>query len=216
MVKASASASHCRFAQIFERLRPRTRCATVALAILGLWAAFPTPASAGCNGEAPSNLVNRISGAQPFLLRGWAQPTAVAADTEKDKDADDASIVGLWHILLLNPDGTAFDEGYDAWHSDGTEILNDNGQPQPANGAGTVCLGIYKKTGPGTYKLKHPSWSIDANGVLAGVIVILEEVTLDADGNAFSGTYEWKSYDLKGNLTFEQTGDLKADRITPD
>ena len=44
----------------------------------------------------------------------------------------------------------------------------------------------------------------------------MEEVTLGDDGNSFSGTFDNKNFDLQGNLTSEQTGTIKAQRITPD
>jgi hypothetical protein len=109
-----------------------------------------------------------------------------------------------------------FDEGYDQWHSDGTEILNDTAPPQPANGAGTICLGVYKKTGPRTYTIKHPFWSFDATGTLVGTGVILEVVTLDRSGNSYTGSFEFITYDLQGNVTSDTTGELKAERITVD
>ena len=214
MVTVSAYKGSRRFVQIFEEgLRPRTCCTAVVLGVLALWAAFSAPASAACNPVGHSRAMKQIRVAQPFLAFGHAKPTAVASNTGRD---DEASIVGLWHILFFNPDGSTFDEGYDVWHRDGTEILNDTAPPQPANGSGTVCLGVYEKTGPRTYKLKHPFWSFDATATLIGTGVFLEEVTLDENGNAFSGTYDFKTYDLNGNLTFEQKGDLKAERITPD
>jgi hypothetical protein len=203
-----------RLVQIFERSGPRILSATCALAFLGLWAAFPTQAGAACNPAAHSNLTNRDRVAPAFLTRDLAQPTVVASRPTNDQDGP--SIVGLWHILLFNPDGSTFDEGYDVWHSDGTEILNDTAPPQPANGSGTVCLGVYEKTGPRAYKIKHPFWSFDATGSLIGTGVFLDQVTLDENGNSFSGTYDFITYDLNENITFEQKGDLKADRITPD
>ncbi len=126
-----------------------------------------------------------------------------------------ASIVGLWHVLFVSG-GQPFDEGFDQWHRDGTEILNDTAPPQPANGSGTVCLGVFKKTGPGTYKLKHPFWSFDANGNLAGKGFINQDVTLDASGDSYHGSFIFDLYDLSGNLIFEATGELTAERITPD
>jgi len=185
---------------------------TVALGVLALWVLSPTPAAATCN-PGHSRVVKQIRIAQPFLAFKRAQPSVVASSTGMD---DEASIVGFWHILFFNPDGSTFDEGYDVWHRDGTEILNDNAPPQPANGAGTVCLGVYEKTGPRTYKLKHPFWSFDATATLTGTGVFLEEVIVDENGNAFSGTYTFRTYDLSGNLTYEQKSGLKAERITPD
>ena len=42
-----------------------------------------------------------------------------------------ASIVGLWNISFLIG-GQIVDQGFDVWHADGTELLNDN--PPPASG----------------------------------------------------------------------------------
>ena len=215
MITAATCTSLRRFVQIFEAgLGPRTRCAAVALGALTLWAAFPAPGSAACHSAAHSNPAKQIRVAQPFMAFELAPPTVVAIHTKTDEN--EPSIVGFWHLLLLNPDGSIFDEGYDVWHSDGTEVLNDTAPPQPANGSGTVCLGVYEKTGPRTYKIKHPFWSFDATGTLVGTGVFLEEVTLDENGNSFAGTYVTKNFDLNGTVTFEQTGDLKAERITPD
>src|SRR6516164_8310563 len=72
------------------------------------------------------------------------------------------AITGLWHVKFL-AGGQTFDEGFDLWNSDGTEILNDIAPPQPANGSGTICLGVFKTVGPRTYKLRHPFWIFDAN-----------------------------------------------------
>ena len=216
MVKVSTRSLR-RFVQIFEvGSGPRILYATGALALLALWAAFPASAGAACKPAASSNLAYRIEVPQPFLAADRARLSAVASLTNLGRDEDDVSIVGLWHLLLFNPDGSTFDEGYDVWHSDGTEILNDTAPPQPANGSGTVCLGVYEKTGPRTYKLRHPFWSFDATSTLIGTGAILEEVTLDENGNSISGTYVFKTFDLKGNLTYEQTGNLKAERITAD
>jgi len=124
-------------------------------------------------------------------------------------------MVGLWHTRFL-AGGKVYDEGYDVWNSDGTEILNDIAPPQPANGAGTICLGAYKKVGPRTYKLRHPFWSFDANAKLAGTGVIQELVTVAENGNNYSGSFKFITYDLKGKITDQVSGDIKAERITVD
>jgi hypothetical protein len=176
------------------------------LAIFAAGAVVPTPASAAC--------------------KNWGIPLAGAAENKKvsellhaaaptDSQSDDASIVGLWHVLFVSG-GQPFDEGYDVWHSDGTEILNDTAPPQPANGAGTICLGVYKKTGLRSYKLRHPFWIFDATATLVGTGVFLENVTLNLTGNSYAGSFEFITYDLNGNLTFDATGELKAERITVD
>jgi hypothetical protein len=181
------------------------------VAILALMAMFAPGANAACH--ASSN--PRFGAAWPELKFPQVQGNIASFSAENTKDQEEVSIVGLWHVFFVSG-GQPFDEGFDLWNSGGTEILNDTSPPQPANGAGTVCLGVYKKTGPATYKLRHPFWSFDANGNLAGSGVILETVTLDADGDSYHGSFTFDVYNLSGNLISEVTGDLSAKRITVD
>src|SRR5690349_9731514 len=50
-------------------------------------------------------------------------------------------ITGLWQVTLVAADGTVVDVGFDAWHADGTETLND-ASPVSHN----VCLGVWQQT----------------------------------------------------------------------
>ncbi|MEO8053065.1 MAG: hypothetical protein ABI833_21875 [Acidobacteriota bacterium] len=61
------------------------------------------------------------------------------------------SIVGLWHTTFISG-GSVWDEAFEQWHSDGTELAVDNAVPPLL---GNVCVGVYKQTGPRTYKLHH-------------------------------------------------------------
>jgi hypothetical protein len=74
--------------------------------------------------------------------------------------------------------------------------------------------GVYKKAGPRAYKLKHPFWTFDANAKLAGTGVIQEQVTMADNGNSYSGSFKYITYDLKGKITGQVSGDIKAERIT--
>jgi hypothetical protein len=179
------------------------------VAILALMAMFAPGVKATC--YASSNRRLGVAWSESKFLQGQVNTVSSSAENTKE----DVSIVGLWHVFFVSG-GQPFDEGFDAWHSDGTEILNDTAPPQPANGAGTVCLGVYKKTAPATYKLRHPFWSFDANGNLAGSGVILETVTLDTGGDSYHGSFTFDVYNLSGNLISEVTGDLSAKRITVD
>jgi hypothetical protein len=167
-------------------------------------------APAACKNPSTPTLGAGFSGPHAFETQTPAQETFPST-----KQDDDASIVGFWHVLFVSG-GQVFDEGYDQWHSDWTEILNDTAPPQPANGTGTICLGVYKKTGPRSYKSKHPFWSFDATGTLVGTGVILETINVDPSGNLYTGLFDWITYDLKGNVTSDTKGELKAQRITVD
>lgn len=112
----------------------------MSVAILGLSALFSASANAACNSSATPRLAANLREV-PSPPRALQQSSQSVAD---DVDGD-ATIVGLWHVLFVSG-RQPFDEGYDMWHSDGTELLNDTATPQPANGAGTICLGVYKKS----------------------------------------------------------------------
>src|SRR5215470_7946610 len=179
----------------------------VVVAALVLACAFwAHTASAACNPRGKSPVM--VSNWTQFLKEGLPKSSAPPTSGQ----GADPSIVGMWHVFMV-ADGQPFDEGYEHWHSDGTEIFNDIAPPQAANGSGAVCLGVYEKSGPGTYKLNHIGWVFDPDANLSGKIVITETVTMDAGGKGFHGTFDFKLYDLSENVVFETTGTLSATRV---
>jgi hypothetical protein len=138
-----------------------------------------------------------------------AQDPAVTVTPQGNTDSL-GNIVGLWQITFLSGK-VVVDVGFDAWHSDGTEMLNDT--PPPATG--NVCIGVWTQSGK-TYKLKHPSWTFDNNGNLTGTAIIRETVTLSTTRNNFSGTYTIDFYDNSGHSEGHYTGTVQATRITTD
>jgi hypothetical protein len=149
------------------------------------------------------------------MMKRIAATSKAAAEVRGDAAValDVKGITGLWDLQFIS-DNQVVDEGFDQYHSDGTEILNDT--PPPA--AGNVCLGVWAKTGGRTLKLRHPSWIYDpTNTTVIGTATILEQITLDNDGNSFTGTFTVQLRDLSGNsLGPDLTGQLEATRITPD
>ena len=133
-----------------------------------------------------------------------------SSSSNETKNEGDATIVGLWHVKFVS-NGALYDEGFDQFHADGTEILNDDGVP-PAEG--NVCLGVFKKIGPRTFQIKHPAFVWDGNGILIGTLVILETITLDHRHNSYHGQFAFDFYDLYGNLTDVVSGKLNGERIT--
>jgi hypothetical protein len=103
-------------------------------------------------------------------------------------------IVGMWNVILGNP-ASPFDTGYQAWHDDGTEIMNSVGH-SPASG--NFCMGVWVQTGH-SFRLNHFALAYDpASGMLAARINVKEEVVVDASGNNFSGTFTAIIYDANG------------------
>jgi len=128
----------------------------------------------------------------PDLNLPAAKPAASPQLRAKESDEADAPLVGLWRIKFTSG-GTLIDEGWDLWHSDGTETLID----VPF---GSVCPGVWERTGSKTYKLNHPAFNFDATGTtVVSIFVYRGQVILDAGGNSFTGTFTWDSYDFSGN-----------------
>lgn len=136
----------------------------------------------------------------------------LVADQHDSPSAFGGSIVGLWNATFTSG-GMTVDQGFDAWNSDGTEILNDD--PPPA--AGNICLGVWVKSGPNTYKVKHPSWTYDpVSGMANGTAIIRETITVAPNGNTYHGTFTIDFFDLSNNPQGSFNGTVAATRITVD
>lgn len=72
------------------------------------------------------------------------------------------------------------------------------------------------QTGDETYKLNHFALSYDqTTGVLDGKVNIREEVKVNANRNAFSGTFTIAVYDPTGtNVVHQVQGDITGTRVT--
>jgi len=182
------------------------RITTIAItgALLAISASFaPNATACGLPGVSPMRV--------PAILPPSLFPPAAQSPAAGALGQDGATIVGLWNVTFYSG-GEIVDQAFDAWHSDGTEILNDFTDPIEDN----VCLGVWAQTGPQTYKLKHPSWTFDVNGNLTGTAWILETVTVGPGGNAYDGPYSISFFDTSGNPIGTYTGVIKAYRIMPD
>ena len=126
------------------------------------------------------------------------------------------SIVGLWNTTFLLGNGPAiWDQGFEQWHSDGTELNVDNAVPPSL---GNVCVGVYKQSGPRTYKLRHVTWNWDLSGNLTGTFLLLMTVTVSPNGDTFTGSYVSDSFDLNGQVipALHAEGVVNGKRITVD
>ena len=122
------------------------------------------------------------------------------------------SIVGLWHVTYLAPDGSTVYESFDQWHSDGNEFeVSDLGP-------GVLCQGTWKVNSMGGVQLFHIGWNYDPmnNNALAGTFTIRQTNKVSEDGNTYHGTFELKNYDLGGNHIPDQdvSGTVTATRLT--
>ena len=130
-------------------------------------------------------------------------------------DASDTSIVGLWFTTFYAGDGPdVWDQAYEQWHSDGTELALDNAVPPSL---GNVCVGVWKQEGR-TIRLSHFTFNWNPDGTKAGTFTLFMTATVERGGKTFSGRYVSDSYDLDGNVIPELHGEgvVRATRITVD
>jgi len=142
----------------------------------------------------------------------------------------DASIVGLWKFEMLAkstptnknpmPDGALVDFGTQAWHADGTELMN-SGSRNPADG--NFCQGVWERVGPSTFRLNHLplAW---AGGAYLGPVKMSVVVTVDRSGNRFWGFFSETVYSASATpgLEFDEsaavvtiTGTVTGTRMNP-
>jgi len=178
-----------------------------------LGSALIPAANAGCGD------VNWIQNQQWMAFRS-IRPFSTMSTRAKEPDAPaGADIVGMWRFQFVAkdnagiPDGTVIDTGLAQWHSDGTEFTN-SGARKPATQ--NFCLGVWKKTGPSTYKLNHLALSYDDAGNPNGTANIHEDVTVDDSGDTFTGTFAIDVFDPAGNQVAKVTGVVMAQRFTVD
>jgi hypothetical protein len=134
------------------------------------------------------------------------QPNSASAGNNVGK-----SMVGLWQIQFTIGDQT-IQEAYQLWNAGGTEVHNPNVDPR----GGNVCLGVWKHTSHGAFRLAHRVWSYDTNGNFLGTIHLSETVTVGQDGNTHSGSFTSDFYDPSGNFVNEVTGNVTGERISVD
>jgi hypothetical protein len=121
--------------------------------------------------------------------------------------AGDPSIVGLWRVHYFSGTVEIF-QSFEQWHSDGLEF------EVAALGPGAVCQGTFKQTASGTIQLFHVGWNFDQNGALTGFFKETQINTVGPNGERYSGMWDIKNYDTNGNFLNEDTGTLKATRLS--
>jgi hypothetical protein len=153
--------------------------------------------------------------AQGKPLAPKAQYAAAAASALAVDDDGSGSIVGLWNAEFLLPNGDLYDQSFQQFHSDGTEMMLSRGLPPPL---GNVCVGVWKQNDH-SLKLKHMAWNWDANGNYISIFVMEVTLKVNRRGNRYTGS--WRADNLNP-LTGEPLpgehfeGTVRAVRITAD
>ena len=151
--------------------------------------------------------------------------------TVADEWSESNAIVGLWEFEVhLDgtqnglPDKALFDWGLATWHDDGTEIQFSAGRTPSA---GDVCMGVWRQLGKHQFKLHHIALGLTppvATGTFVGPAIIRATVTVDGDGDSYTGPYSVTIYpgspdngtefNESGTPLVTFTGTITAKRVT--
>jgi hypothetical protein len=139
---------------------------------------------------------------------GQSNASVVATAPSAAVQGDDGrTIVGLWKVHYFHGTQELF-QTFDQWHRDGLEF------EVAALAPGAVCQGTFKQTESGTIQLFHVGWNFDSTGLLTGYFKETQTNTVGPDGNTYHGTWDIKNYDTSGNFLNEDTGTLRATRLS--
>src|SRR5215472_6570668 len=108
----------------------------------------------------------------------------LAAHLSAAQNGASNSIVGLWHVTYTTSDNQPFQESFDMWHSDGTELETANVNPVEGN----FCLGVWEQMGKQVH-LHHVGWAFDEAGNLVGPFTVDTVAELGRRGNSYSGNF---------------------------
>jgi hypothetical protein len=184
----------------------KTKILIVTVALSSVW----VPSAIAACGSSAQRLPASVFAAQPLPLPQESASDG-AVDRESRRDDKRPSITGLWKTVYVSG-GAVINVGFNIWHSDGTEWALDSLTP-PFQG--NTCAGVWERIGRRTYKTVHPAFNYDAAGLsVVGVFIERVEVTVDADGDRFEGTFTFDNYDFQGNLlSGSVAGTVTATRI---
>ena len=191
---------------------------TIGFAVMTFGIAFAPSARAGCVPGLDDGPVPRQNKPSTIPRAGY-RPVS----QKFGPDESGPTIVGFWTAMFLAkgnppggvPDGAQVDSALVQWHEDGTELMNSSRAPL----TGSFCMGVWKKTGAFTYRLKHyaKSWSNDG-ATFVGPALIEEDLTLDRDGSTYHGTFTITQFDNLGHVLPPTpiVGVVTGERITVD
>jgi hypothetical protein len=120
------------------------------------------------------------------------------------------SIVGLWHVVYTQTDGSPFNQTFKMWHSDGIEFEN---AILPPSG-GDICYGVWKQTGHRSVKLHHIGVIWGPDNKVAATFTVDEVDTVSEDGKSYTGSFTFSQFDPSGNPGPVIKGTTAAQRVT--
>jgi hypothetical protein len=151
-----------------------------------------------------------------IILRSFALMMAVVALSVASAGVpqqQSARLQGVWdsQVTLTDCNGFTLAEfrAFEMFHQGGTLTSTDN-TPPTLHGPG---FGTWQHVGVGKYTAPFQFFNFNADGTFAGTQKIDREIQLAADGNSYTSTVTFASYDPDGNQIFSGCGSEVATRL---
>lgn len=138
--------------------------------------------------------------------------TTYPARADSDEDAN--SLTGSWLLKVHFTTPVSGDRlALGTYTKEGTIIASLQGDGAGGGPAETPAYGAWKKTGARDFAIRFQTLFAEADGTLLDVLTVTWQVTLDAKGTQYSGTFQGQGVDPNGNILFQVAGTVIADRI---
>ncbi len=141
--------------------------------------------------------------AQP-QSRGLSPLAMVSLRSPGDQDKRRRDIIGTW-VATYTINGNTVAQTFAQWSKGGSTVQENTAPPDTGN----FIMGKWSSSSE-TVTSSYIGWGYDS-GTVSGYFTKDESVTVS--GDAYSGTFEVKIYDLDGNLLADHTGNVSASRV---
>jgi hypothetical protein len=132
---------------------------------------------------------------------------------DENQNYGEPTIVGLWHLVYTQSDGTPFNESMKMWHADGIEFENVFLPPVTGN----ICYGVWKEIAPRTVKLHHIGLMFNPDGSLKAIFTVDEINVVSEDNKTYKGTFDFKIWNEDETAVVQEfKGTTAGTRITVD
>ena len=172
--------------------------------ISGGVAATPTGSPMGTSTSTPVGTPTRTSTGTPMgTPTGISTSAPTATSTATPMGTPTGTPTGI-------PMGTSLNRGLILVAPGGVALITDQGAPSQQGGLG---VGAWVRTDEHTFALTFVRQRFDATGTLVGTTIIRDTLTLNADGNTFSGSGSVGVLDLTGTVVSSGSFTLQGTRI---
>jgi hypothetical protein len=155
-----------------------------------------------------------IKGMMAPLLSACALVTLVAAERPPREGTEDGRLQGTWEMQLARTDCADHvigrGESIAIFMAGGTMIESQAPFPQALKTPGE---GVWSHSTDNNYAFRFKYFTFNTSNVFTGWVIIAGELTVDATGNANTGSATIEVYDSNGNLVASACAEVTGTRF---